>query len=170
MKCGQILPYLENSVLTHWLWSNQILLKLQVWWNPNEENAKSGEYFCMLHDFIKLLMDWNIQEQEAKMSCLFTSFTAQRTYGRRLWWTRIRWELLSPISVLSPAQSTFQTQRFEAEKKRNRREETLSGETNNVQNNTKHWGWGWGVEFPQSSAQPVSREVERAVLGFQDKD
>lgn len=67
----------------------------------------------------------------------------------------------------------FHTHKFETEKKRNRREETLSREKNNVQNNTKRWGWGWRggvVEFPQSSVQSVSREVERAVLGFQNKD
>lgn len=40
---------------------------------------------------------------------------------------------------------------------RTRGVETLSGETHNVQNNTKHWGG-----FPQSLERPVRREVAKA--------
>lgn len=69
--------------------------------------------------------------------------------------TTMCWELFSQI-FLNPARITFYSQSFKTERKRNRGEETLSGETNNVQNNTKHWR-GVSTEF--------SREVERGSAG-----
>lgn len=36
--------------------------------------------------------------------------------------------------------TTLHTAALQMEEQRNREEETLSGETNNVENNTKHWG------------------------------